>query len=282
MRNLDGKRVLITGGSSGIGLATARAAARRGAHVGIVARNVARLEQARRSILSCAKAERRVDVWSLDVSDATETQRWAPVGLADLGGLDLLVCNAGISIPAAARDTPLAAYQDMMNVNFFGTMHVTRAFMPHLVEQGSGHIAAVSSVAGFLGVYGFTAYCASKHAVTGYMESLRQELMLHDVGCSILFPGDTDTPMLHAENENKPEGTWAVAGLMPVMSAEQVAEAFLEGIQRGKFHIVPGLPGRATYAVHHHVPQVLRLVVNRVLRRLGPERAPKVRSCASA
>jgi 3-dehydrosphinganine reductase len=282
MRDLDGKRVLITGGSSGIGLATAMECARGGAHVAVVARGVARLEDARQRIQACSRPGRNVEAWSLDVTDADATERLAPQALATLGGLDLLVCNAGASHAAAASQTSLATYHEMMNVNFFGTVHVTRAFLPHFMRQGSGHVSAVSSIAGFLGVYGYTAYSASKHAITGYMETLRQELVPHGVGASIIFPGDTDTPQFHAENEQKPEGTWAVAGVVPVMSPEQVARVFVSGILEGKFHIVPGLVGKATYAMHHHLPGAVRFVVDRLVLKLGPEAAPRVRKPATA
>lgn len=164
-----------------------------------------------------------------------------------------------------------------MDVNFFGTVHAAQALLPHFRAQGHGHIAAVSSVAGFLGVYGYTAYSASKHAVTGYMETLRQELLPHGVGVSILFPGDTDTPQLHSENERKPEATWVVAGNVPVMPAEHVARAFVEGIARGEFHIVPGLHAKLTYFAQRHAPRAVRFVIDRQLALLGPERAPLVR-----
>jgi 3-dehydrosphinganine reductase len=270
--------VFITGGSSGIGLATARECARRGAHVGIVARGATRLEAARSSVEACAKPGRRVAAWSLDVTDSAECERIVPRVLESLGGLDLLICNAGASHAAAASNTALHVYRDMMEVNFFGVVHVTRAFLPHLAKQGSGHVTAVSSIAGFLGVYGYTAYSASKHAVTGYMETLRQELVPHGVGASILFPGDTDTPQFHAENEQKPEGTWAVAGVVPVMSPEAVASVLLDSIAAGKFHIVPGLVGKATYVAHHHWSSAVRFVVDRLVLRLGAEDAPRVRT----
>lgn len=281
VRDLDGKRVLITGGSSGIGLATAKECARRGAHVGIVAREITRLQAARAEVARHAKPGRHVEAWPLDVTDAAATEAWAPRAIDALGGLDLLVCNAGASLAAAAQHTSLEQYRALMDVNFFGTVHVSRACLPHFMRKGTGHIAAVSSIAGFLGVYGYTAYCASKHALTGYMETLRQELVPHGVGASIIFPGDTDTPQLHAENEQKPEGTWVVAGTVPVMSPEEVAKIFVDGITDARFHIVPGLVGKATYALQRHAPLAVRVYVDRLLRKLGPEMAPNVRRAAS-
>jgi 3-dehydrosphinganine reductase len=277
VRELDGKRVLITGGSSGIGLATAKECARRGAHVGIVAREPGRLDQARRQVEAEARRDRRVLAWPLDVTDAQATEKFASHAVAELGGLDLLVCNAGAALAAAAQHTTLEQYRALMDVNFFGTVHMTRAFLPHFQRQGHGHVSAVSSIAGFVGVYGYTAYGASKYALTGYMETLRQELVPHGVGASIVFPGDTDTPQHHAENEHKPEGTWAVAGTVPLMTAEQVASVFVEGILTGKFHIVPGLVGKVTYALHHHAPHAVRFYVDRLLRKLGADTAPSVR-----
>jgi 3-dehydrosphinganine reductase len=266
---------LITGGSSGIGLATARECKNRGAHVAIIARDPDKLERARRSLVN--GGDQKVIARSLDVSDAARVERELPAIIEALGGLDVLVCNAGTSHASAAQDTELDVYRRLMDVNFFGTVHVTRALLSHFMKQGHGHIAAVSSVAGFLGVYGYTAYSASKYAVTGYMETLRQELLPHGVGVSIIFPGDTDTPQLRIENESKPEATWVVSGNVPVLSAETVARALIDGIVRSEFHIVPGLHAKMTYLAQRHAPQAVRFVIDRQLTQLGPDRAPRVR-----
>ena len=271
-----GKRVFITGGSSGIGKAAALALARSGAHVWIAARGEARLNEALAEIRAAAGPEQVVGATALDIADAEAVRAAAPQVLAGLGGLDVLVNNAGIAHPARILETPDSVYDAMMQVNYFGTVHVTRAFLPHFYAQRSGHIANVASMLGFMGIYGYTAYAASKYAVTGFSDALRQELLDHGVEIHVLFPPDTDTPQLHEENRIKPPETKAIAGEVKTMSADEVAMVLLRGIRSGRYHIVPGAMGRFTYFMQRHAPWVVRWVIDGALkkyRRQHPESA---------
>jgi 3-dehydrosphinganine reductase len=263
----DRCRALVTGGSSGIGKALAGALAKRGARVGILARHASRLEEAARDIARAAGAQDRVEAFSVDVTNAADVLAARDTVLDRLGGLDLLVNSAGISHPAAVADTDLATMRALMDVNYFGTVHVTKAFLPHLMAQRRGHVVGIASVAGFLGLYGYGGYAASKFAVSGFFECLRQELLPYGVGVTVAFPGDTDTPQLHAENRIKPAATRAIAGNVPVMQAEAVAEAILEGVERQRFRVVPGPHARVTELAFRHAPWLVRWVMDRDLRK---------------
>ena len=253
------KKVFITGGSSGIGLATAAHLVRAGAHVAIGARSEERLQAAQASLGQSAEdPAQKVVALRVDVSDKGAVEQARDSVLEQLGGIDILINNAGITRPGPIQELDDAVFESMMRVNYFGTVTVTRAFLPQLRRQRSGHITNVSSLLGFMGIFGYTAYAASKFAIVGFSECLRQELLPHGVGVSVVYPPDTDTPQLAEENLIKPAETKAVAGNVKVMSAEAVAQTMLDGIVEGRVHIVPGMAGKLTHFAYRHFPWVVR------------------------
>jgi 3-dehydrosphinganine reductase len=270
-----GKRALITGGSSGIGKALAEQLLERGAHVCLVARGQARLEQARAELQVKRRDESQtIACVALDVGDRQAVEAAAPELLAALGGVDLLINNAGITHPAALLDTPPELFDEIMRVNYLGTVHVTRALLPSMIEAGGGQIAIVSSLAGLIGIYGYTAYSASKFALAGFAECLRQELLIHGIGVSVAFPPDTDTPMLADENRIKPAQTQALAGNVAVLRPEFVARTILVGLARRRHWIIPGFESKFTSFVARRFPALTRWVLDAQLRRFERRRLP--------
>jgi 3-dehydrosphinganine reductase len=266
-----GRRVLITGGSSGIGKALAGLLLDAGAHVCIAARGQARIDEALAELRTRARAEQILTSVALDVGDREAVEAAVPTIVAALGGpVDLLINNAGITYPAAMLDTPPELFDEIMRVNFFGTVHVTRALLPGMIAApGPRQIAIVSSLAGVIGVYGYSAYSASKFAVVGFAECLHQELLAHGIGVSVVFPPDTDTPMLAEENRIKPEQTRVVAGNVEVLSPEVVARAIVVGLRRGRFWIVPGFGSKLSFFMIRRFPGLTRWVLDAQLRRFG-------------
>ncbi len=272
MAAFAGKKVFVTGGSSGIGLAVARQFAAAGASVWIAARSRGPLESALAEVRAAARGEGgRFGASALDVGDAEAVARVAAEALEGLAGIDIVVNNAGIAGPGYFFDLGPDAFESQMRVNFHGTVHVTRAFLPHLRAQRSGHIANVSSLAGLIGIFGYTAYSASKFAVIGFSDALRQELIPHGIGVSVLCPADTDTPMLAAENKSKPPETGLVAGATSVLSADAVARALLDGIAAGRYVIVPGFMARLAWFLYRHWPWLVRRVMDAPLLRSLPD-----------
>lgn len=268
MQFFNGKRIFITGGSSGIGEAMALRLAAYGAHVWIAARGEQRLKEALARIEDAATDRaQRFGMSTLDVADKADVERVAREAREGLQGIDIIVNNAGIAHPATVLETPDEVFSSMMDVNYFGTVHVTRAFLPTLIAQRSGHICNVSSMLGFMGIYGYTAYAASKHAVVGFSDCLRQELIDHRIGITVVFPPDTDTPQLAAENEIKPPETKAIAGEVKMMSADEVAMAALKGMASGRYHVVPGAMGTFTHFMYRHAPGVVRWVIDGELKK---------------
>lgn len=247
-----GKSVLLTGGSSGIGYAAAERLLKAGAEVTLVARRLPALEEARKKL-----GGKNVHVLSLDVSREDDVAEKVAAHLA-AHPTDVLMNNAGIVMPGRFLELEPKHFRDMMDINYFGAVNMCRAVIPHLVARGGGAVLNVSSMAGIIGIYGYTAYAASKFALYGFSEALRGEMVPHNVAVSVCLPPDTDTPQLAFENQYKPKETKAIAGAVKTMSAAAVAEEMLAGVAAGRFTIVPGLDGRMTVAAQRWVPSVVR------------------------
>jgi 3-dehydrosphinganine reductase len=244
----EGKRALITGGSSGIGFALAKLLVAGGADVTLLARHKDGLDRAEGELSHLRqKPEQSVDSISADVGDLAAVTRALQPRL-DPGKLpDLVINSAGVAHPGYAQELEPKIFHWMMDVNYFGTVHVTQAFLAAMIQRGSGQIVTISSVAGFLAVFGYTAYGASKFAVRGYSDVLRAELKGTGVDISIVFPPDTQTPQLDYENQFKPAETKALVGDTKPLSADVVASDILKGIARRRYVIIPGFENKLYY-----------------------------------
>jgi len=268
MRNtgtyFSGKSAIITGGSSGIGKAIARLLASNGASVFIVARDQEKLSGALREIEGARiTTEQRFGAFRGDVTSFDELTAVVRAIVEADGPPDILINSAGVVCPGYFEELPLSTFREQMDVNYFGTLHAIRAVLPYMMEQGQGHIVNLSSVAGAIGVFGYTGYAASKFAVRGFSEALRIELKPHNIRVSVVIPEDTDTPQLRGEREMQPLETRMTEGMVRPerldgprdalaywfmrlfagggedMTAEQVAEAVLKGMRRRRFLIAP-------------------------------------------
>ena len=222
---LVGKHAIVTGGSSGIGLETARLLGERGARVSLVARDRGRLAEAKTSTHAVATAS--IDVTDPDAVDAG----FARLTAAE-GPCDLLVTSAGEARPGYFQELDLAVFRAQMELDYFGTLHCVRAVVPSMIERGAGTIVGVSSAAGLIGVFGYSAYAPAKYAVRGLMDTLRAELRPHGVRVSCAYPPDTDTPGFARENETKPPETVAVSAGIKVMPPAKVAARIVHGIEK--------------------------------------------------
>lgn len=282
MKNLFGQdtTALITGGSSGIGLALGRLLASRGANVWLLARDEKKLQNARDQVISCRRSPKQeILTLSLDLSCDDEVQARLDAFMHRHGVPDLLINCAGVAHPGEFLDMDPGIFRWMMEVNYFGTVNACRAVAPKMARRGEGRIVNVSSVAGFMGVYGYSAYGASKYAVRGFSDVLRAEMKSHGVQVSIVFPPDTDTPQLAYESQYKPAITRALAGEAQTLSADVVAEHILHGVERGQYVIIPGPEGpwlwRATNLLGSLFYPVMDWMINRARRRLGlPQHVP--------
>jgi NAD(P)-dependent dehydrogenase (short-subunit alcohol dehydrogenase family) len=191
MHPLGDKTVLITGASSGIGRAAATRLAGYGARVVLAARTQAALDALASSIAQRGGQALAVPT---DVTDASQCQRAVAAAVEHFGGLDVLICSAGLSLRGYFEGTRLDVLERVMRVNFFGTLYCTHAALPH-VKRRRGSLIAISSLTGKRGTPSYALYGASKFAVQGLYESLRLELAPEGVHVGILAPAYVDTPL---------------------------------------------------------------------------------------
>jgi len=193
MKRLEDQVIVITGASSGIGLVTAREAARRGARVVLAARNARDIEREAEAIRLAGGDAIAVPT---DVTEYAQVERLARRAVEQYGRIDTWVSNAGVSAYGTFEDVPLDEFRRVVDVNFFGCVHGARAALPHL-ERTGGALICVGSVLSDRGVPLQGAYCASKHAIKGWLDSLRAELMRRGsrVRVTLIKPSSMNTPL---------------------------------------------------------------------------------------
>lgn len=261
---------LITGGSSGIGRAVAGKLAAEGYSVSLIARRDVLLQETANELREMfVEPDQQVFTQVADVADSAAATAAVSAATARLGVPDLVITSAGMAHPGYFEDISLRVHEQSMAVNYFGTLYVVNAVLPAIRARHSGRIVMISSGAALLGIFGYASYCPSKFALRGLAETLHAELKADGVGISIVYPPDTETPMLAEENKIKPAETKLITGLVKPWSADDVADCILDGIERGRFAITPG----ATIAAMNRMPGVILPV----LRWYSDRLAAKVR-----
>jgi 3-dehydrosphinganine reductase len=232
------RHAIITGGSSGIGLALAKKLTASGWNLTLIARNPERLNEAAQSL---GLQSDRLLLKSADVTNSEAIEEAIDNSIGELGVPELLVTSAGIAHPGHFEELDNQVFQKAMDINYFGTLNTIRAAAPAMRQSGKGHIVMISSGAALVGVYGYSAYSPSKFAVRGLAEVLRSEFKPDGIRVSIVYPPDTDTPQLAQENQTKPAETFAISGNAKTWQADDVAGVVLKGIAKNRFSITPGL-----------------------------------------
>jgi NAD(P)-dependent dehydrogenase (short-subunit alcohol dehydrogenase family) len=266
MKSYHGKRALITGGSSGIGLSTARLLARAGADVAIAARDEARLKTALDEVRAAAASkDQKLAIVPMDVTSTESVEAGTRRALAELGDLDILVNNAGFAIPGYIEQLTEKDYETMLQVNYLGAVRVIQSLLPHFMNRRAGTIVNVTSMLGFMGTFGYAAYAGSKYALSGYTECLRQDLLPFGVAVHLCYPPTTKTPGLDKENAVKPAEAWAIEGKSRAFSPDDVAAALLEGMSKKRFHILVGADSSLIWTAQRLAPGLVRWITDGVL-----------------
>jgi 3-dehydrosphinganine reductase len=256
---------IVSGGSSGIGLAIARQLAGTGWRLSLLARDRDRL--AASADLLAADGAMAVRVRSVDVADQPALESAVQDAVAALGPPSLLIAAAGMVVPGHFADLPDSAFTRTMAVNYLGSLHLVRAALPALRLARDPRIVLVSSGAGLIGLYGYSAYAPTKFAVRGLAEALRSELAPDGIGVSVVFPPDTDTPQLREERRLRPLATSRIAAGASVQPADAVARAILRGVRRNRFVIAPGWEMTTLAWLHSLLgPLLHRFWFDRVIR----------------
>lgn len=263
-----GRNVYISGGSSGIGLSCAKLFAGLGANVFIFARRPEVLQQASAQIESRRASPGQRLAWkSIDVTDHVAVSSGLADAIREFGHPHIVITSAGIAYPEYFERIPYEMFDLSVKTNLYGIWNVLAALVPSMKTTG-GHIVNVSSIAGIMGVFGYTAYCSTKFAVIGMSESLRSEVKPYGIRVSVLCPPDTDTPGLAREDLTKPAETRALAGNAGIMNPDDVAGAMLRGMERGRFLIIPGMEARFISLAKRLVPSLAGLVMDSIVAKV--------------
>jgi uncharacterized protein len=261
--NFSNKVVLITGASSGIGRETARMLAARGSLVVVVARRTARLEELAAQITNLGG---RALAITADVSSQYDVDRLFQRLLDQCGRLDVLVNNAGTGLYATIQETTTDQMENIWRTNFMSTFYCIRRAIPLLQCSSNPHVITVSSLAGVRGTPMMGAYCATKFAQIGLMDSLRRELK--EIHSTIVLPGATQTEFVQAmenpaQRKIKPRGK--------IVDASQVAEAIVEAIEHPRSRVITQKFGRSLILLNAFSPDLTDWLIGLTQRRKDAE-----------
>ncbi len=261
------KVAVVTGAGSGIGRALAKALAARGCRLALsdvngigLAETVAGLKQA------------DVRSYHLDVSDRDAIYAHAEAVAADFGQINLVINNAGVALSASIREMTDEDFKWVMDIDFWGVAHGSRAFLPHLIASGDGHVVNVSSVFGLIGVPKQSAYNAAKFAVRGFTEALRQEMKLEEqpVAVSCVHPGGIRTNIANAARMGRSENAAAQRkgfDKMAMTTPEKAAAIIVKGILKDESRILVGPDAWGIEAINRLLGAAYQPLVERFSRK---------------
>jgi short-subunit dehydrogenase len=258
---IDSQAAIVTGASSGIGAALARALAQAGVKVGLTARRASELETLAESI----RAQGGIaEVAAADAADRAATHAAIAKLEEGLGATDLLIANAGVGVSTPAVEFSSEAIERMMRVNVFGVCYAIEAVLPGMLARGRGHLVGVSSLAAYRGLYGQSGYGASKAALSTLLESLRVELRLRGIAVTTVHPGYVRTPMTAGADHWQPF----------IMEPEAAARIIVRGIAAKRREVnfpwsMAGLMG-----LIRHLPNPIYDRLNALLARPGTKGTP--------
>lgn len=234
----SGKNVVITGGSSGIGLAIAQEFGNQGAHLFLVARNKEKLEEAKKKLLQSLPSSVEIELFQADVSVRPDIEEVIHTIGHLPGGIHTLINNAGTGLTGKFEDIKIEDLRSLMDTNYWSAVYATQAALPYLKKSGKGHIGFVGSVGGYMGAIGYSSYAPTKFAMTGLAECIRMEAKDAGIGTTIVFPPDTDTPLWHWEQAHTLPECKAFSKTVKLMSPQAVARKFMKGIEKNRFEVL--------------------------------------------
>jgi 3-dehydrosphinganine reductase len=257
------KIAIVCGGSKGMGKATASEIIKLGGSVAIVARGLDALNKAAEELKSQKVEESQfIEIISCDTTDMNKLKPLFEEFIEKYRVPDYLINCVGYAYPQYIQKLTLEDFKKNMNVNYYGQLVPILILLPYFIEREKGYIANISSVSGFLGMMGYATYTPSKFAIVGLIEVLRHELKPYNIKCSILYPPDTDTPGFKEENKTKPEEVKIMSEKGGLLTPEEVAEEFIEGILKERFEILPG-EAKFIWRMFRHFPKIVRNILDK-------------------
>ncbi|MFJ4650772.1 SDR family NAD(P)-dependent oxidoreductase [Nocardia sp. NPDC088792] len=247
MKDFRGKVAVITGAGAGIGRAVALELARNGAQLALSGRN---LDSVAETAALCEKEGAKARAYRLDVTDRAAVYAHADEVVADFGQVNIVVNNAGVSLTANIEDVTWEDLEWIFGINFWGTAHGTKAFLPHVIASGDGHIANVSSMFGLVACPSQGGYSSSKYAMHGFTDALRQEMIIsgYNVGVSSVHPGMIKTEIAWKARASANRDRDALAANFDKLAKttpQQCAHTIVEGMRKNKPLILIGSDAKA-------------------------------------
>lgn len=263
MKTFQNRVAALTGASSGIGRALALELAARGCHLALSSNSN---QQGLADTAALAREHKvQVTTMKVDVARREQVEAWAQQVIRDHAQVNLVINNAGVAFSGTVDGTRYEDYEWVMGINYWGVVYGTKAFLPHLIAAGEGHVVNVSSVFGLFAQPGMSAYNSSKFAVRGFTESLRQELDLarNGVSATCVHPGGVKTNIAAASRMSDSIGAVTGAGAQESRetfekflrtSAEDAARAILAGVRRNQRRVLIGVDARAADSMQRLLP----------------------------
>jgi NAD(P)-dependent dehydrogenase (short-subunit alcohol dehydrogenase family) len=252
VKTLENKVVVITGAGSGMGREMALIAARQGASIAVSDWNEHGLAETVDLLKAAGASELRSDV--VDVSDRAAVAALAAAVVEQFGRVNMLVNNAGVTVTGDFEEMSYDDFDWIIGVNFMGVINGTKEFLPHLIASGDGRIVNISSLFGLVSMPGQTAYNATKYAVRGFTEALREEMLIngHPVGVTCVHPGGIKTGIARNGRKTASQDAGAIDSYfeqkLARMTAEKAAQIIIKGALAGKARVLVGIDA---HAIHH-------------------------------
>jgi NADP-dependent 3-hydroxy acid dehydrogenase YdfG len=274
MKSFDDKVVVITGAGSGIGRALSLNLARQGARLALSDVDEVGLAETVRQVEAAGVREVRSD--RLDVADRAAFEAYAAAVADHFGRVNVVVNNAGVALAGDLEDLDWSDMDWIMGINFWGVVHGTKFFLPHLVASGDGHVVNLSSLFGLVSMPGQSMYNAAKYAVRGLSEALREEVLIagHPVGVTVVHPGGIKTAIARNARVSGREDKEATAKFfdekLAKMTPERAAEIIVKGVQADKARVLVGLDAHAL----HHLAKLTGSRYQDLVARVGRKALP--------
>ena len=274
MKTLDDKVVVITGAGSGMGREMALIAARQGALLAVSDWNEQGLAETVDLLKAAGVRELRSDV--VDVSDRAAVAAHAQAVVEQFGRVNMVVNNAGVTVTGDFEEMSYQDFDWIVGVNFMGVVNGTKEFLPHLIASGDGHLVNISSLFGLVSMPGQTAYNATKYAVRGFSEALREEMLIngHPVGVTCVHPGGIKTGIARNGRKTPSQDAESIDSFfenkLARMTAEKAAQIIIKGALAGKARVLVGIDAHAM----HHFAKLTGSRYQDIVAKLAPKTMP--------
>jgi 3-dehydrosphinganine reductase len=266
---ISNKVIYIAGGSTGIGLSIALQLSKNNNVLVLLARDIKKLEAAKATIEKSGSS--KCLIYAVDAKDYNALKPMLDNAVKEAGAPDLVINCVGRAYPEHFENITAQMMQDTMQTNFGSMWNVAHILVPYMKAKG-GKIVNTSSIGGFVGVFGYTDYSASKFAIVGFSEVLKQELNRYNIKVQVLCPPDTETPGFETENQTKPAETKKISESAKLLQPEEVARQAVKGMEGNDFMIIPGFDGKLTYWIKRHLPFVVNMVMDGAIRKVQSRR----------